>query len=238
MKIIIIRHGDPDYSIDSLTEKGWREAGLLAERLAETEMTEIYVSPMGRAQDTLRPTLEKTGRNAVTLEWLKEFWVSIRRSDISATTVWDWLPQEWTKETVFFDRNQWFTNPVIAETVVKEKYDWVIENFDKFLAEHGYVREGDCYCVEKANRDTLVFVCHFGIECVLLSRLMNVSPMVLWHSLNISPSAVTRLHTEERSKGIAAFRVDSIGDTSHLYKGGEEISSAGCFCEVYDNIGE
>ena len=26
MNLIFIRHGDPDYSIDSLTEKGWREA--------------------------------------------------------------------------------------------------------------------------------------------------------------------------------------------------------------------
>ena len=26
MKIIFIRHAEPDYSIDSLTEKGWREA--------------------------------------------------------------------------------------------------------------------------------------------------------------------------------------------------------------------
>ncbi|MCI5729625.1 MAG: histidine phosphatase family protein, partial [Clostridia bacterium] len=25
MKLIIIRHGDPDYEKDSLTEKGWRE---------------------------------------------------------------------------------------------------------------------------------------------------------------------------------------------------------------------
>ena len=34
MKIMIIRHGDPDYSIDSLTEKGWREAELLSQRLS------------------------------------------------------------------------------------------------------------------------------------------------------------------------------------------------------------
>ncbi len=26
MKLLIVRHGDPDYSIDSLTPKGWREA--------------------------------------------------------------------------------------------------------------------------------------------------------------------------------------------------------------------
>ena len=26
MRLIFIRHAEPDYSIDSLTEKGWREA--------------------------------------------------------------------------------------------------------------------------------------------------------------------------------------------------------------------
>ena len=26
MRLIIVRHGDPNYEIDSLTEKGWREA--------------------------------------------------------------------------------------------------------------------------------------------------------------------------------------------------------------------
>ena len=34
MRIIFIRHGDPDYEKDSLTEKGWREAALLAERVS------------------------------------------------------------------------------------------------------------------------------------------------------------------------------------------------------------
>ena len=37
MKILIIRHGDPDYEHDSLTETGWTEASLLAERLYKTE---------------------------------------------------------------------------------------------------------------------------------------------------------------------------------------------------------
>ena len=32
MRLILIRHGDPDYVRDSLTEKGFREANLLAER--------------------------------------------------------------------------------------------------------------------------------------------------------------------------------------------------------------
>ena len=35
MKIIFIRHGDPDYVNDTLTEKGMREAKLLAKRVAD-----------------------------------------------------------------------------------------------------------------------------------------------------------------------------------------------------------
>lgn len=33
MKILIIRHGDPDYANDTLTPKGWKEAACLAERI-------------------------------------------------------------------------------------------------------------------------------------------------------------------------------------------------------------
>ncbi|MBR5127606.1 MAG: histidine phosphatase family protein [Roseburia sp.] len=236
MRIIIIRHGDPDYSIDSLTETGWKEARLLAERLAKTDMTEIYVSPLGRAQDTLKPTLEKTGRTATTLEWLREFNPRINRPDVVGVRKlsWDWLPQDWTKDANFFDRNLWHTNPVFVEADVKKEYDWVIQNFDALLAEHGYVRDGDNYRVERPNRDTLVFVCHFGLECVLLSRLMNASPMVLWQGMCAAPSSFTSIYTEERREGIASFRMSCFGDTSHLYAAGEEPSFAARFCETYD----
>ena len=33
MKLLFIRHGDPDYTIDSLTEKGWKEAEFLSEKI-------------------------------------------------------------------------------------------------------------------------------------------------------------------------------------------------------------
>ena len=52
MKILIVRHADPDYSIDSLTKTGWREAELLSQRLTKLDVTAFYQSPLGRAQDT------------------------------------------------------------------------------------------------------------------------------------------------------------------------------------------
>ena len=59
MKLLIVRHGDPDYSIDSLTEKGWREAELLSKKLSKLDIKDFYVSTMGRAKDTASCTLKK-----------------------------------------------------------------------------------------------------------------------------------------------------------------------------------
>ena len=33
MRIIIVRHGEPNYEIDSLTEKGWKEAELASRKV-------------------------------------------------------------------------------------------------------------------------------------------------------------------------------------------------------------
>lgn len=59
MRIIIVRHGDPNYELDTLTKTGWREAELAAEYLAKLQIKAFYVSPLGRAQDTAGCTLKK-----------------------------------------------------------------------------------------------------------------------------------------------------------------------------------
>lgn len=237
MKLLIIRHGDPDYQKDSLTEKGWREAQLLAERISRLEVKEFYVSPLGRALDTASCTLEKMGRTATVCDWLREFLPQILRPDSPERRhiAWDWMPQDWTSEPAFFTRENWADHAVFQEAGVREVYEQVIRGFDELLAKHGYVREGEIYRAERPNRDTLVFFCHFGLECVLLSRLMNVSPMILWHGLCAAPTSVTTVITEERRQGKAIFRVNGFGDISHLYVAGEEPAFSARFCETFDS---
>ncbi len=237
MKLLIIRHGDPDYSIDSLTKKGWKEAEYLAEKLAKMDIKAFYVSPLGRARDTASCTLKKLGRTAVEHQWLREFQVQINRPDRAPkpSIPWDWLPQDWTAEENYFCLDQWMDTKIMREGKVKEAYDWVTTSLDQLLAEHGYVRQGYFYKAEQANNDTIVFFCHFGVECVLLSHLLNISPMQLWHGMCAAPSSVTTLVTEERRKGIAYFRMSSFGDISHLYANEEPPAFAARFCECYDN---
>ncbi len=237
MKILIIRHGDPDYSKDSLTEKGFREAEFLAERMAKTDIDAYYVSPLGRAQATIAPTLKKKGVTAETLKWLREFDPRIIDEETGKLkfVVWDMMPDYWTKFPEYYDKDRWYTTPVMKDGRVEEKLKEVYDGFDALLAKHGYVRENNYYRAERPNEDTIALFCHFGLECVLLSRLMNVSPVILWHGFMAAPTSVTTVVTEERREGIAYFRAGAIGDISHLYANGETPAFAGRFCEMFTN---
>lgn len=237
MKLIFVRHGEPDYTIDSLTEKGWREAAILSERIAKMKVDEFYVSPLGRAKDTARDSLKKMNRTAETLDWLKEFDVPVINEETNEPYVvpWDQLPGNWTKEENNFHKDLWSTTKVLSTGKVKEEAEKVFAELDRFLSAHGYDREGNYYRVTKANEDTIVFFCHFGLTCLVIGHLLGISPMVLWHGFCAAPTSLTTLVTEERREGIAFFRMTGYGDISHLYCAGEEPSFQARFCEVYSN---
>lgn len=236
MKLVIIRHGDPDYVKDSLTPEGWKEAQCLADRLEKMEVKDFYVSPLGRAVDTAKVTLERMGRSAQVLPWLREFPVQVECPNLEHNGVcWDWLPQDWTAIEEFFDKDKWMQPRVFRQSDMEQTYKTVTDSLDELLEKHGYVRNGYCYRAVAPNTDTLVFFCHFGLECVLLSHLLNISPVVLWHGTCAAPTSVTVLNTEERREGIAYFRMSMFGDISHLYAADREPSFQARFCEVYSN---
>ena len=253
MRILFIRHGDPDYVNDTLTEKGHREAALLAERAASLEMGDCFVSPLGRARHTAGYSLEKIGQEAQILDWLEEFParvdlnkdvhlceayqnVKTRDGKFLPKVVWDMVPAYWTEHPEFFDREKWRESETARCSDIVEIYDRVTGEFDRFLAGYGYVREDAHYRVERQSTKTVTFFCHFGITCVLLSHLWGVSPFILWHSLALAPTSVTEVVTEERQRGIAYFRGLKLGDVSHLYAGNEPVSFAARFAGVYDDM--
>lgn len=236
MRLLIIRHGDPDYEHDTLTPTGHREAALAAEKLAKEHIDAFYLSPLGRAQDTARYTLERMHRTGETLPWLREFHAPIEHPDTGDFRVtWDWLPGAWTKEPRYFDKDAWCETDVMREFSVGEAAKAVYNGLDALLARHGYFRDGQVYRAERPNNDTLAFFCHFGVECVMLGHLIGASPMVLWHGFCAAPTSVTTVYTEERREGTAFFRVHSFGDTGHLYAAGEKPSFSARFCETYQN---
>ena len=73
MRLLFIRHAEPDYATDSLTEKGRREAALLAKAIPSLRIDHCFVSPLGRARETASLCLNPIGKEAQTMDWLEEF---------------------------------------------------------------------------------------------------------------------------------------------------------------------
>ena len=231
MEIIIVRHAEPNYTIDSLTAKGKHEAKLLSDRLIKENIDFFYCSPLGRAKKTASYTLKRLTKPCETLDWLREFEGKITE-DGKETHCWDRLPSVWTADERHYT-SLWNTTELMNQLNVTEEYNRVSEGIDNLLAKHGYVHEGNLFRAVRPGRDKIVLFCHFAVECVILSHLFNMSPMILWHNFVALPSSVTRIITDEREEGIASFRMTCFGDTSHLYKGDEEPSFMARFCECF-----
>ncbi len=234
MKILLIRHGEPDYSIDSLTPKGWKEAELLAARLVKENIRDFYVSPLGRAQDTARATLQCLGKTAETLPWLCEFRGTMIDPDTGMRRyAWDLMPQYWTGCPELYDREHWPENEVYQTGNSAEIYRETQEGLDGLLGRYGYHRKGVMYHTEKNSPVTIALFCHFAISMNILSCLTGMSPVPLMHAFIMAPSSITTIVTEERRKGEVFFRCAGLGDVSHLYANGEPVSLMGLYQELY-----
>lgn len=236
MKIIFIRHGDPDYVNDTLTEKGKREAELLSDRVCQWDVGQFYCSPLGRAKDTAEYSMKKLNRTPIVYDWLREFYYPVEDPIQKGKTriAWDFLPDYWTREPKLYDKDQWINSSVMKTGKELQKaYHEVCDGIDSILAEYGYERHENYYQVKRANQDTIVFFSHLGVSFVMMSHILGLSAPVLWQQFFIAPTSVTILCTEERKKGVAAFRVKVLGDVSHLLAGGEPVSDSGFFQEIF-----
>ena len=133
------------------------------------------------------------------------------------------------------DHNTARNLPAMQEAGMEPRIMGVGAGMDAILARYGLVREGRHYRVETPCSDTIALFCHFGVECVLLSHLLNIAPPALWQGFTALTSSVTTVYTEEREEGTASFRCCSFGDLSHLYAHGEPPSFQARFCEVYSD---
>ena len=237
MRILIVRHAEPNYDHDSLTEKGHREAELLARRLAAIPTKAYYVSPLGRAQETAGYTLRLVHRTAETLPWLAEF----RGAAVDPVTgkphiPWDFPTPAWYDHSRLMDRSAWPDDPLTSGGNVREIWEETQAGIDALLLTHGYRRAGCMYRCDRNTDDTLVLFCHFGIGMAILSYLTGLPPVPIWQSFLCLPSSITTLITQERVKGEVAFRCLCAGDVSHLLQAGEPISLAGLYPECYNGV--
>ena len=237
MRILIVRHAEPDYSHDSLTEKGFKEAELLPERLSKNKISAIYCSPCGRAKRTAEPTAKSKNQEIRIMDWLTEFQGKIIDKSGHETIPWNQEPQAWSLKSEFYNANTWLDNESMSAYTVPDKYKWVTDSFDRLLSKYGYRRNGIIYSCKENRDDTIILFCHFALGMVLVSHLTGISPVLLWQTMFLPTSSVTTFVTEEREKGEVVFKCVQMGDTSHLYAAGEKVSRSGLYPEFFGGEG-
>ena len=253
MRILFIRHCEPDYEHDSLTERGVHEAQLLREYLKGRDLGDIYVSPLGRAQKTAQIALSGRDVSPKTMPWLREFDIDVNVSQdeelrsfypeipegeaVNRRCAWDIVPEKLWSDPFLTDNENWRKSRICQASNMAELYERVTGEFDRLLASYGYRRDGKLYRVEKASHATITLFCHLGVGSVLLAHLNNLSPFVVPQFTCPAPSALTEVVSEERQQGIAMFRTLYLGALPHLTLAGEEASESARFVECYDDEG-
>ncbi len=217
MLLFIIRHGDPIYNPDSLTEKGHAQARALVRRFSVHGLDRIYASPMIRAQQTAAPTAEALGLPVAIEEWTSE---SLAWKDLAPVN------PETGRAKWYFRRDPGTVKP---EDYDKDPEDESIRRglariraaSDEFLARHGYVREGHLYRIERANEERIAVFCHEGFGLTWLSHLLGVSPMHFWATHSITHSGVMAIRFKNYPSGYTCPDVLCHSDMSHILCDGE-----------------
>lgn len=212
LQLLLVRHGDPDYANDRLTELGRQEARALAGRIAVSRATTLLSSPLGRARETASYSEHALGIEASIASWAAELDELIDIPSLGyAGAAWN-APGTLLRAGV---REE-------PATFIKERIALVMESADAFLATRGLVRTDDGYALTHCWRpDTVVLFCHAGFATAWLAHLLEIPVELVWSGLYLAPTSVTSILFERREPNTATARALSIGDISHLYASSE-----------------
>ncbi|MBQ3934843.1 MAG: histidine phosphatase family protein [Clostridia bacterium] len=210
MELYIIRHGDPDYANDTLTEKGWEEAKKLGPRMAALHPVKIFASPRKRAQDTAKPACELLGQTFQVEDWMNESmdYMQSLGDDEASVANYD----VYGYRTTIGKGCERLKDFAPSRT---EALDRMIANSDDFFARLGFIREGLRYRAADPVEGNVLCFCHGGFGTAWIGHLLGMDPAYTWLKLDLFTTAVTRF-TFMVKDGYAIPRMRYLGDTSHL----------------------
>ena len=178
MRIVFVRHGEPNYEHDCLTEEGKRQALAAAERLREEGIEQIFSSPFGRARETAAATAEALKLPVQILDFMHElYWGSADDTPVFAGGhPWE-IADEMCRQGWDLTRPDWREHPFFAHNRVTAEADRVAKETDEWLLSLGYRRTGAYYRCERENDDqfTVALFSHGGSSAAAMAHILNMT---------------------------------------------------------------
>ncbi len=224
MLLYIIRHGDPIYSPDSLTELGKIQAASVAKRLSAHGIDKIFSSPLKRAIQTAEPTSILTKKEIMIEDWMSEHlaWQDFATENEAGIKTWSFGIEENRRK--YHSREiqnrglSWFEDPFFGENF-KRGYFRLLDASDDFFERLGYVhdRENCCYRAISPNDMRVAAFCHQGFGLSWLGTLLDIPLPISWVSFDMSHSDFTVIEFKAGADGVCIPKVLTLSNDSHLY---------------------
>ena len=220
MRIIIVRHGEPNYEKDCLTERGFEQAKAAAKRLQEEGIEEIYSSPMGRARQTAQETADLLGiKDVKILDFLHEVpWGKEGGSMFAEGHPWN-IADELVRQGWDLNRTDWPTHSYFVDNKVTTAVHDIAPQTDAWLATLGYQREGMYYrCLrEDEEQHTVALFCHGGSSTAMLAQILNLPFPYLCATLHLYFTGIAILRFDRRAGSICIPSMELMGDDKHAW---------------------
>jgi probable phosphoglycerate mutase len=217
MKLYIIRHADPDYENNTITDFGWEEAHALAQWLKDVHIDKIYTSPLGRAIDTAKPTCEIKGMTSEILPWTAEHIDYMRDNNLTPESE---CTYSYSIQNGIYDYKD-FSSLERMKTVENMQ-----KCSDEFLASLGYEREGALYKITRENDEAIAVFCHGGFGGAWITYLMGNAPGNYWQTISLTTSSVTTFVFHNHSKtGYIRPTLCRLGEIKHIYDAGLRVNT-------------
>ena len=214
MRIVFVRHGEPNYEKDCLTETGRKQAEAAAARLEREGISEIYASSMGRAQETAMFTARKLGLPVRTLDFMHE--ISWGGPDVPMEghpwTISDWMIDE--KQFDFY-REDWRQHPYFKNNSAVNCLDDISGKFDALLLRQGYRHEGPRYYCETDRQKTIAVFSHGGSGACALSHLLALPFPYVCSVMPYGLTSVTILNFPVQKGAYVHPRIELFNDLTH-----------------------
>ena len=219
MRIVFVRHGEPDYANDCLTETGKIQAAQCAERLREEGISEIWSSPLGRARETAEAASGELGLPVNVLGFMRELdWGSRDGSPLFGNGhPWN-IADELAREGVNLNTPDWRELGYFRNNRVCDSVDAVEKGIDAWLAELGYVREGFYYrCIREDDRQkTVALFSHGGSSCAAMGHMLNLPFPYACALLHLEFTGITVLRLDRRPGSKALPCMELANDGRHI----------------------
>ncbi len=218
MRIIFVRHGEPDYANDCLTENGRQQAAAAAERLSGEGISVIYSSPNGRARETADYTARRLNLPVRVLDYMHE--ISWGGEDIPEKGH-PWILAGWMTDRENFDYSSrdWRKHPYFAGNSALDYDDMICGKIDALLLPHGYRHEGNRFFCTAEHEETAALFSHGGSGACALSHLLSLPFPYVCTFMPYTFTSVTILRFPVRAGEWVHPVIELFNDAAHIREG-------------------